>query len=214
MHQELEEHFPVVMTIGCTDLRGLGAFMQGITNFNPQLRHERAGSRFVDGADASSEEGLAWLSESAFDWFRGWVYSVFTSSMTQAFPGEQLDSGKSEAVFRSNRSIFEMLCELGERRVFAQQLIRESVGEVRPVPWLMGLYFVGLAPDNATGFVQGVFARLLNSREKLYEKVAWTEAALASDRRGRALGWALLIGGGAMLLVALLLLIKLRNIFL
>ncbi len=111
VHTALNLQFPVVaMVTELDDVSGVREFLLRSERLHPGLRMSRAGSSFAPGADVS-EKNAEWVVDAGLRWFRGWVYNAFSYDIDN----------------RDNSRLFQMICELGQRRDSLIILLRESL---------------------------------------------------------------------------------------
>ena len=166
IHSALHLQCPLVaMVTELDDVAGVREFIIRGERLQPGLRKSRAGSSFPAGAEVSDTHA-EWLVDAGLRWFRGWSYRAFA---------EDLDS-------HENTKLFQMVCELAERREGLKLLLREIFYRtLKPAVRLQGLYFAATGKANTEqGFIHGVLRKL----PECQNDVAWNPSFLR-DRRQR-----------------------------
>jgi len=185
VHEELQLQFPVVAVVTELDsVAGIREFLLRAERLQPGLRLSRAGSRFPAGADVN-DQNAQWLIDRAMQWFRGWIYTAFSYD---------IDS-------RDNQKLFQMMCEVSQRREGLVTLIRESIYRVvQPSLRLYGAYFTATGRSTTEqGFIRGVLDRLPEAQSD----VAWNPQLVRSRKRSQTIAGFLLVGAVIMTAVAI-----------
>ncbi|MBL8816357.1 MAG: hypothetical protein JNL58_10020 [Planctomyces sp.] len=167
VHSALQLQFPVVaMVTELDDVSGVREFLLRSERLHPGLRMSRAGSSFAAGADVS-ESNAEWVVDAGLRWFRGWVYNAFSYDIDN----------------RDNSRLFQMICELGQRRDSLVILLRQSLYRiVRPNIRLHGVYFLATGRSSTEqGFIRGVLDKLPDSQNE----VAWSPQFVKNMQRSR-----------------------------
>jgi IcmF-related N-terminal domain len=167
LHTELQLQFPVVAVVTELDsVSGIREFLLRAERLQPGLRLSRAGSRFAAGAEVN-EENARWVIDRAMHWFRGWIYTAFSYD---------IDS-------RDNQKLFQMMCEISQRRDALVVLLRDSIYRiVQPNVRLYGAYFTATGRSTTEqGFIRGVLDKLPEAQSE----VAWTPQLVRSQRRSQ-----------------------------
>lgn len=188
IHSSLHLQCPLVaMVTELDDITGVREFIQRGERLAPGLRKSRAGSSFPPGAEVN-ERNAEWLVDAGLRWFRGWAYRAFA---------EDLDS-------RENTRLFQMVCELGERREGLKLILREAFYRtLQPAVRLQGLYFAATGKSNTEqGFIPGLLQKL----PQCQNDVAWNPAWIASRKQRKVYTLACFAGAGICLTVSALLL--------
>ncbi|MFN5625199.1 MAG: type VI secretion protein IcmF/TssM N-terminal domain-containing protein, partial [Planctomyces sp.] len=142
IHSAMHLQCPLVaMVTELDDVAGVRDFIIRGERMQPGLRKSRAGSSFPAGAEVSDRHA-EWLVDAGLRWFRGWSYRAFA---------EDLDNSE-------NTKLFQMVCELAERREGLTLLLREIFYRtLQPAVRLQGLYFSANGKANTEkGFIHGV----------------------------------------------------------
>jgi type IV secretory pathway VirB3-like protein len=187
VHNTLQLQFPVVFAVTELDsISGLREFLKRADTIDEYLRLSRAGSSFAAGAELS-EPNSQWIVDRAVSWFRDWVYTAFS---------RELDS-------RENPRMFQMLCEISQRREGLVKLLTESLYRVLPSTIrLHGVYFAATGERNTEqGFVRGVIDKL----PELQSAVAWSPEVLVGLQRSKLFAGVLYVLAVVMMLSAVLL---------
>ncbi|MEO2017611.1 MAG: type VI secretion protein IcmF/TssM N-terminal domain-containing protein [Fuerstiella sp.] len=187
IHEQLHLQFPVVVIVTeLDDVSGMREFILRTERLQPGLRLSRAGTSFASGADVS-DTNAAWVIDRSMQWFRGWVYSAFSSDLDN----------------RDNQKLFNMLCGINQRRDALVSLLRDSLYKVvTPRLRLHGCYFC--ATGHAAmeqGFIRGVLDKLTDAQGE----VAWTPKSTQSRQRATTLGWVLFAGAAVLAIVSVIL---------
>jgi hypothetical protein len=183
IHETFQLQFPVVAMVTELDaVAGMRDFLLRSERLHPGLRLSRAGSSFAAGADVS-EKNAAWVIDKDMHWFRGWVYTAFSTD---------IDS-------KDNQKLFQMLCEISQRRMALVSMLRETMYKsVNPGIRLHGTYFAATGRTSTEqGFVRGILDKLKESQGML----AWSPLLVKSQQRSQMLSVGLL--AGSVLMVAL-----------
>lgn len=180
VHETLQLQFPVVAVITELDsVSGIREFLLRVERLQPGLRMSRAGSRFAAGA-VVNDSNAQWIIDRAMQWFRGWIYTAFSYD---------IDS-------RDNQKLFQMMCEVSQRRNALVALLRDSIyGVVQPNIRLYGAYFTATGRSTTEqGFIRGVLDKLPESQSD----VAWTPQLVRSQKRSRLIAGILYSGAAVM----------------
>jgi hypothetical protein len=183
-----------ILVLAC-DLEALPGFRDFIDHVSARERLGRLGQRFpLASPDLAGEalqeqidRSIHYLSN---NYLRDWVYRLFKAE----------DSGKDP--IQSNVGLYFFLDEMRSRKKNLSRALTQGIARDAPTPLLYaGCYLAGTGVDknHEQAFVAGVFKRLLENQSI----VAWTDQALAEDRKchSRAnVGYAFL---GGLLLAAL-----------
>jgi len=176
VHETFQLQFPVVAVVTEVDsVAGMRDFLLRAERMQPGLRLSRSGSSFAPGAEVN-DTNAAWIVDRGLQWFRGWVYTAFSSD---------IDS-------RDNQKLFQMLCEISQRRQGLITLLRDSLYRiVQPSPRLHGVYFSATGrASTEQGFIRGVLDKLPESQGM----VAWTPHLVRSQQRSKLLSICLFAG--------------------
>lgn len=190
IHTSLHLQCPLVAVVTeLDDVTGVREFIQRGERLAPGLRKSRAGSSFPAGAEVN-ERNAEWLVDAGLRWFRGWTYRAFS---------EDLDS-------RENTRLFQMVCELGERREGLKLILREAFYKtLQPAARLQGLYFAATGKSNTEqGFIPGLLEKL----PQCQNDVAWNPAWIASRQQRKVYTIACFAGAGICLTICALLLAR------
>lgn len=185
VHEAFQLQFPFVAVITEVDsVTGMKDFLLRAERMAPGLRLSRSGSSFAPGADIN-DRNTEWIVDRGMQWFRGWVYTAFASD---------IDS-------RDNQKLFQMLCEISQRRQPLVTLLRDSMYRiVRPGLRLHGVYFSATGrASTEQGFIRGVLDKLPESQSL----VAWTPQLVRSRQRSRIISVCLFAGAVAMTAAAI-----------
>ncbi|APZ93760.1 type VI secretion protein IcmF/TssM N-terminal domain-containing protein [Fuerstiella marisgermanici] len=189
VHERLQLQFPVVVVVTeLDDVPGMREFILRANRLQPGLRLSRAGSSFAAGADVS-DKNAEWVIERGMQWFRGWVYSAFSYDLDN----------------KENQKLFNMLCEVNQRKNALVTLLRESLYKVvTPRARLQGCYFCATGQASTEqAFIRGVLDKLPESQGD----VAWTPQLKRSQKRSSTIAWAC-FGAAALLMVLTVLLAR------
>lgn len=165
VHEALQLQFPLVAIVTeLDDVAGVREFIVRGERLQPGLRLSRAGSSFPPGNELQ-QKNVDWIVDRALQWFRGWVYRAFSHDLEN----------------RENPKLFQMICELGERRDGLVLLLREALYRtVSPSVRLYGLYFSATGRSSTEqGFIRGVLHKLPDSQDE----VAWTPALIRKRKQ-------------------------------
>ncbi|MCA9062199.1 MAG: hypothetical protein KDA96_04050 [Planctomycetaceae bacterium] len=179
VHTAFQLQFPVVaMVTELDDVAGVKEFLLRSERLQPGLRLSRAGCSFAPGADVNDTHA-EWVVDGGLRWFRGWVYNAFSYDIDN----------------RDNSRLFQMICELGQRREGLIILLRESLYRiVRPSVRLYGVYFSATGRSSTEqGFIRGVLDKLPDSQNE----VAWTPQFSRGVQRSRMFAVWLFVGAVA-----------------
>jgi hypothetical protein len=162
---------------------GMRDFLLRAERMQPGLRLSRSGSSFAAGADIN-DKNAEWVVERGMQWFRGWVYTAFSSDIDN----------------RDNQKLFQMLCEISQRRQGLITLLRDSMYRiVQPGLRLHGVYFSATGrASTEQGFIRGVLDKLPESQGL----VAWTPQLVRSQQRSKTLSICFFIGAALMTIAA------------
>jgi hypothetical protein len=180
VHERLQLQFPVVSVVTeLDDVAGMREFIMRAERMQPGLRLSRAGSSFAAGAEVN-ERNAEWVIERGMQWFRGWVYSAFSYDLDN----------------RDNQKLFNMLCEINQRRNALVTLLRDSLYKVvTPLPRLQGCYFCATGQASTEqGFIRGVLDKLPESQGD----VAWSPQLVRSQKRSSTIAWACYAGAAVL----------------
>lgn len=169
VHETFQLQFPVVAVVTEVDsVAGMRDFLLRAERMQPGLRLSRSGSSFAPGAEVN-DKNAAWIVDRGLQWFRGWVYTAFSSDIDN----------------RDNQKLFQMLCEISQRRQGLITLLRDSLYRiVQPSPRLHGVYFSATGrASTEQGFIRGVLDKLPESQGM----VAWTPQLVRSQQRSKLL---------------------------
>lgn len=167
VHETFQLQFPVVAVVTEVDsVSGMRDFLLRAERMQPGLRLSRSGSSFAPGAEVN-DKNAAWIVDRGLQWFRGWVYTAFSSDIDN----------------RDNQKLFQMLCEISQRRQGLITLLRDSLYRiVQPSPRLHGVYFSATGrASTEQGFIRGVLDKLPESQGM----VAWTPQLVRSQQRSK-----------------------------
>ena len=176
VHETFQLQFPVVAVVTEVDsIAGMKDFLLRAERMQPGLRLSRSGSSFAPGAEVN-DMNAAWIVDRGLQWFRGWVYTAFSAD---------IDS-------RDNQKLFQMLCEISQRRQGLVILLRDSLYRiVQPSPRLHGVYFSATGrASTEQGFMRGVLDKLPESQGM----VAWTPQLVKSQQRSKLVSICLFTG--------------------
>ena len=185
VHETFQLQFPVVAMITELDaISGIKDFLLRSERLHPGLRLSRAGSSFAPGADVD-DRNAAWVVDKAMHWFRGWVYTAFSMDIDN----------------RDNQKLFQMLCEISQRRLAMITLLRETAyRSVSPGLRLHGTYFAATGrASTEQGFVRGILDKLKESQGML----AWSPQLVRNRQRSKLLSIGLLLGSVVMAAIAI-----------
>lgn len=176
VHETFQLQFPVVAVVTEVDsVAGMRDFLLRAERMQPGLRLSRSGSSFAPGAEVNDKHA-AWIVDRGLQWFRGWVYTAFSSDIDN----------------RDNQKLFQMLCEISQRRQGLITLLRDSLYRiVQPSPRLHGVYFSATGrASTEQGFIRGVLDKLPESQGM----VAWTPQLVRSQQRSKLVSICLFTG--------------------
>ncbi len=176
VHDAFQLQFPVVAVVTELDaVSGMRDFLLRSERLHPGLRLSRAGSSFAPGADVN-DKNAAWVVDKAMHWFRGWVYTAFSTDIDN----------------KDNQKLFQMLCEVSQRRLAMVALLRETLYKsVSPGIRLHGTYFAATGRTSTEqGFVRGILDKLKESQGML----AWSPLLVRQQQHSRVLSVGLLLG--------------------
>jgi len=185
VHETFQLQFPVVAVVTEMDsVTGMRDFLLRAERMQPGLRLSRSGSSFASGADVN-EKNAEWIVERGMQWFRGWVYTAFSSDIDN----------------RDNQKLFQMLCEISQRRLGLITLLRDSMYRiVQPSPRMHGVYFCATGrASTEQGFIRGVLDKLPESQGM----VAWAPQLLRAQQRSKTLSICFLVGAVVLSLTAI-----------
>jgi hypothetical protein len=185
VHDSFQLQFPVVAVVTEMDsVTGMKDFLLRAERMQPGLRLSRSGSSFAAGADVN-DKNAEWVVDRGMQWFRGWVYTAFSADIDN----------------RDNQKLFQMLCEISQRRQALVALLRDSLYRIfRPGVRLHGVYFCATGrASTEQGFIRGVLDKLPESQNM----VAWAPQLIRSRQRSRMLSTFLLLGTVAMVSAAI-----------
>lgn len=180
VHDAFQLQFPIVAVVTEMDsVTGMKDFLLRAERMQPGLRLSRSGSSYSPGAEVN-DKNAEWIVDRGMSWFRGWVYTAFSADIDN----------------RDNQKLFQMLCEIGQRRQALVTLLRDSLYRiVQPVPRLHGLYFSATGrASTEQGFIRGVLDKLPDAQGM----VAWTPQLVRSRQRVRMLSICFFIGAALM----------------
>ncbi len=169
IHETFQLQFPVVAVVTEMDcVTGMRDFLLRAERMQPGLRLSRSGSSFAAGADVN-DKNAEWIVDRGMQWFRGWVYTAFSSDIDN----------------RDNQKLFQMLCEISQRRQGLITLLRDSLYRiVQPSPRLHGVYFSATGrASTEQGFIRGVLDKLPESQGM----VAWAPQLVRAQQRSKTL---------------------------
>ena len=193
VHESLQLQFPLVaMVTELDDVAGVREFILRGERLQPGLRLSRAGSSFPYGNELQ-QKYADWIVDRSLQWFRGWVYRAFSADLEN----------------RENPKLFQMICELGERRDGLVLLLREALYRtVSPPVRLYGLYFSATGRSSTEqGFVRGVLHKLPESQDD----VAWTPTLIRKRKQHSVIAVALFALTTLSLAAAGFLIFKIRG---
>jgi hypothetical protein len=199
----LKVHCPLFALI--CDLETLPGFREFICRLPAKDRERRLGQRFPLAPDINGEPLLD-LVDNSVQWLcgsllRDWVFKLFRVET----PGKD-DLGKAVI---GNTNLYLLLDELRERQRRLSRVIKVALARQANGPMLFGgCYLAGTGhdPDREQALVAGLFRRLIENQDY----VSWTERALADDasaERVAKVGYGVLAGVGAVVVVLLALLV-------
>lgn len=165
VHECFQLQFPVVAVVTEVDvIPGVKDFLMRSERLQPGLRRTRAGASYVSGAEPT-EANAHWIVDKGMEWFRGWVYTAFSSDLDN----------------RDNPKVFQMMCEISQRRAAMAALISSTMYKVcSPGIRLQGVYFAATGrSQQEQGFIRGVLDKVIDSQSLL----AWTPLRLAQQKR-------------------------------
>ena len=121
-------------------IAGVKDFLMRSERLQPGLRRTRAGASYVSGAEPT-EANAQWIVDKGMEWFRGWVYTAFSADLDN----------------RDNPKLFQMMCEISQRRAAMAALISSTLYRVcSPGIRLQGVYFAATGRSlNAGGRCPG-----------------------------------------------------------
>jgi type VI protein secretion system component VasK len=187
-----------ILVLTC-DLEALPGFRDFIVRVSARERLGRLGQRFPLASPDLAGEALQEQIDKSIHYLcdhylRDWVYRLFQVD----------DTGERDAT-ATNTGLYLFLDEMRGRKKNLSRVLTQGIAREGPVPLLYaGCYLAATGSDKAQeqAFVAGVFKRLLENQSF----VAWTDQALAEDRKSHSqanLGYGLL-GGLAVVLLATL----------
>ncbi len=193
VHSVLHLQFPVIaMFTELDDLSGMREFLLRTERICPGLRKTRAGSSFPKGVEMT-ESMAQWITDSGLQWFRRWVYAGFANDLDH----------------RENPKMFQMVCELGQRRDGIMVLLRECLyAGIKPALRLHGVYFAAtgrLATEQ--GFIEGVVDKLRQDQNE----VAWAPHYVRSVQRSRSFAILLFVAASAATVATIFILYTMKN---
>ncbi len=180
IHTAFQLQFPIVAVVTEMDsVTGMKDFLLRSERMQPGLRLSRCGSSFAPGAEVN-DRNAEWVVDRGMSWFRGWVYTAFAADIDN----------------RDNQKLFQMLCEISQRRQALLTLLRDSLYRVvQPIPRLHGLYFSATGrASTEQGFIRGVLDKLPDAQGM----VAWTLQLVRSRQRTRMMSICFFIGAALM----------------
>ena len=185
VHECFQLQFPVVAVVTEVDvIAGVKDFLMRSERLQPGLRRTRAGASYVSGAEPT-EANAQWIVGKGMEWFRGWVYTAFSADLDN----------------RDNPKLFQMMCEISQRRSAMAALISSTLYKVcSPGIRLQGVYFAATGrSQQEQGFIRGVLDKVIDSQSLL----AWTPLRLAQQKRSGLLTMILSCLSLVMLVVAI-----------
>lgn len=185
VHETFHLQFPVVAVVTEMDsVTGMRDFLLRAERLQPGLRLSRSGSSFAAGADVN-DKNSEWIVERGMQWFRGWVYTAFSSDIDN----------------RDNQKLFQMLCEISQRRQGLVTLLRDSLYRItQPSPRLHGVYFSATGrASTEQGFIRGVLDKLPESQGM----VAWAPQFVRAQHRSKTLSVCFFVGAVVLLMAAI-----------
>ena len=180
VHNAFQLQFPIVAMVTELDsVSGMKDFLLRAERMQPRLRLSRSGSSFAPGAEVN-EKNAEWIVDRGMFWFRGWVYTAFSADIDN----------------RDNQKLFQMLCEISQRRQALVTLLRDSLYRiVQPGPRLHGLYFSATGKASTEqGFIRGVLDKLPD----VQGMVAWNPQLVRSRQRSRIMSICFFVGAALM----------------
>jgi hypothetical protein len=186
IHDTFQLQFPVVAVVTELDaVSGMRDFLLRSERLHPGLRLSRAGSSFAPGAEVN-DKNSAWVVDKAMQWFRGWVYTAFSTD---------IDS-------KDNPKLFQMLCEISQRRSATVSLLRDTIYKsVNPGIRLHGMYFSATGRTSTEqGFVRGILDKLKESQGML----ARTPLLMKNQQRSQLLSIGLILGSVVMAAISIM----------
>ncbi len=180
IHSAFQLQFPIVAVVTEMDsVTGMKDFLLRAERMQPGLRLSRSGSSFAPGADVN-DKNAEWIVDRGMQWFRGWVYTAYSADIDN----------------RDNQKLFQMLCEISQRRQALVTLLRDSLYRIfQPGPRLHGLYFSATGrASTEQGFIRGVLDKLPEAQGM----VAWTPQLLRSKQRAKILSFCFFVGAAVM----------------
>ena len=169
VHECFQLQFPVVAVVTEVDvIAGVKDFLMRSERLQPGLRRTRAGASYVSGAEPT-EANAQWIVDKGMEWFRGWVYTAFSADLDN----------------RDNPKLFQMMCEISQRRAAMAALISSTLYRVcSPGIRLQGVYFAATGrSQQEQGFIRGVLDKVIDSQSLL----AWTPLRLIEQKRSGVL---------------------------
>jgi hypothetical protein len=195
----MKVHCPIFALV--CDLETLPGFREFIIRLPVRDRERRLGQRFPLAPDVNGEPLLDYL-DSSVQWvcgslLRDWVFKLFRVET----PGrDDLDT-----TVGANANLYLLLDELRERQKRLGRVLRVAMARQASGPLLFGgCYLAGTGhdPDREQALVAGLFRRLIDHQND----VSWTDEALdenASAERVAKVGYGVLAGAGAVVIVLL-----------
>jgi hypothetical protein len=179
VHQVMRVRCPVLSMV--CDLEKMPGGRELLRRFPEQQRFRRLGVAVPAIADCDAKT-VPLIVDQAVAWV---CRNLLPPLIYRIAYGQDPASIDSPAERRGNVELYRLLHEMRRRQShLARMLIRGLFSDPEESPWrLGGCYLAATGPDATTqqGFVGGVFPQLL----QMQNKVAWTEEALADDRRSR-----------------------------
>jgi hypothetical protein len=187
-----------ILVLSC-DLEALPGFRDFIERVSAKERLGRLGQRFPLASPDLAGEALQEQMDKSIhylcnNYLRDWVYRLF-----------QVDDAGGNDPIAINTGLYLFLDEMRARKKNLSRVLTQGIARDAPVPLLYaGCYLAATGADRGheQAFVAGVFKRLLENQSF----VAWTDTALADDRKSHSqanLGYTLLGGLTLVLLIAL-----------
>ncbi len=197
-------HCPVFVTI--CDMESAPGFTDFIAGFPVEERRRRIGQRTAlmpqlkGGPDA-----VAAMFRSLAEWI---CQGFLRTSIVQKFRLEGTPTPTLEEALQSNARLFELLCDMQQKRAHLTRILEEGFSTYAPPERLLfgGCYLAATGPSdpaNQQAFLAGVFGRLQEKVAVVY----WTDEVKEREARLNALiatGWVVLavLGVGAAALIA------------
>lgn len=187
IHSCFQLQFPVVAIVTEVDVvAGVKDFLMRSERLQPGLRRSRAGASYVPGAELT-ETNAQWIVDKGMEWFRGWIYTAFSADLDN----------------RDNPKLFQMMCEISQRRAALAALLSSTMYKVSPPGVrLFGVYFAATGrAQQEQGFLRGVLDKVIDSQGLL----AWTPSRLNEQKKSAM--WTLVLACLALVMLILSLLI-------